>query len=47
LDSTDRTRANLKKYIKAAGMWRFVPVLRQNDVPVPGLRIINEDQVIV
>ena len=36
MDSKNQTRANLKKYIKVAGKWRFVPVLKQNGIHVPG-----------
>jgi hypothetical protein len=35
MDSTHSTRANLKKYIKVAAKWRFVPVMKQNGVPYP------------
>ncbi len=41
MDSPNRTRANLKKYIKAAGQWRIVPVLQQNGIPVPGIVLID------
>jgi integrase len=43
----DRTplKANLKKYIKLGGRWRFVPVLKRNGVPVPGTIVIGGQQV--
>ncbi len=41
MDRTNRTRANLEKYTKVAGKWRFVPVLQQNGVPVPGTVLID------
>lgn len=41
MDSTNRIRANLKKYIKIAGKWRFAPVLKQNGIPVPGLVLVD------
>ena len=45
MDSTKSTRANLKKYIKVAGMWRFVPILKQNGVPHPGTVLIGGNPV--
>ncbi len=41
MDSTNPTNANLKKYIKVDGKWRFVPVLKQNGVPYPGTVLID------
>lgn len=38
MDSKNRTRANLKKYIKVAGEWRFVPVLKRKRLPGAGHR---------
>jgi hypothetical protein len=38
-------QANLKKYIKIDGKWRFVPVLKQNGVPFPGTVLIDERQL--
>jgi len=34
-DSKVAPKANLEKYIKIDGKWRFVPVLKQNGVPYP------------
>ena len=45
MDSTHSTRANLKKYIKVAGKWRFVPVMKQNGVPYPGMVVIDGSPV--
>jgi integrase/recombinase XerD len=41
MDSKPRSKANLKKYTKVDGKWRFVPVLKQNGVPYPGTVIID------
>ena len=41
MDRTNRTQANLKKYTKVAGKWRFVQVLQQKGVPVPGTVLID------
>jgi hypothetical protein len=41
MDSKNPLRANLKKYIKVAGKWRFVPVLKQNGIPYPGTVVID------
>ena len=38
MDSKNTPTANLKKYIKVDGKWRFVPVLKQNGVPLSGHR---------
>lgn len=45
MDSTATPKANLKKYIKFAGKWRFVPVLKQNGVPYPGTVLIDGEPV--
>lgn len=36
-----KAQANLKKYTKVNGKWRFVPVLKQNGVPYPGTVLIK------
>lgn len=41
MDSKNGSKANLKKYIKIDGKWRFVPVLKQNGVPYPGTVMID------
>ncbi|MGO9338911.1 MAG: hypothetical protein ACLPY1_15545 [Terracidiphilus sp.] len=41
MDSSNSSRANLKKYIKVAGKWRFVPVLKQNGVRYPGTVLVD------
>jgi len=41
MDSTNSSRANLKKYIKIGRKWRFVPVHKQNGLPYPGTVIID------
>jgi hypothetical protein len=38
-------KANLEKYIKVDGKWRFVPVLKQNGVPHPGTVLIDGEPV--
>jgi len=45
MDSTTTPKANLKKYIKVDGKWRFVPVLKQNGVPYPGTVLIEGEPV--
>lgn len=45
MDSTNSIRTNLKKYIKVAGKWRFVPVMKQNGVPDPGTVLIDGQPV--
>jgi integrase len=45
MDSTATPRANLKKYTKVDGKWRFVPVLKQNGVPYPGTVLIDGEPV--
>ena len=45
MDSEVAPRANLKKYIKVEGKWRFVPVLKQNGVPYPGTVLIDGEPV--
>ena len=40
MDSIKNTRANLKKYIKVGGKWRFVPVMKQTGVPYPGTVLV-------
>jgi hypothetical protein len=37
------SKANLKKYTKVDGKWRFVPVLSQDGVPYPGTVMIGGD----
>lgn len=41
MDSKNPFRANLKKYIKVADKWRFVPVLKQNGIPYPSTVVID------
>ena len=41
MDSKRGSKANLKKYTKVDGKWRFVPVLKQNGVPYPGTVMID------
>jgi integrase len=41
MDSKRGSKANLKKYTKVDGKWRFVPVLKQSGVPYPGTVIID------
>lgn len=41
MDSENPRRANLKKYLKVGGRWRFVPVLKQNGIPYPGTVLID------
>jgi integrase len=41
MDSTNPSKANLKKYTKVDGKWRFVPVQKVNGVPYPGTVLIN------
>lgn len=41
MDSKSGVRANLKKYIKTAGKWRFVPVLKRDGIPYPGTVVID------
>lgn len=41
MDSKSGSKANLKKYTKVDGKWRFVPVLKQNGVPYPGTVLID------
>ena len=41
MDSKTTPKANLKKYIKVDGKWRFFPVLKQNGVPYPGTVLID------
>lgn len=41
MDSTTALRANLKKYTKVAGKWRFVPVLKRNGIPYPSTVIVG------
>ncbi len=45
MNSKNRSTANLKKYIKVRGKWRFVPVLKQNGVPYPGTVLIDGEPV--
>jgi hypothetical protein len=45
MDSKAAPKANLKKYIKVHGKWRFVPVLKQNGVPYPGIVLIDGEPV--
>ncbi len=41
MDSKRGSKANLKKYTKVDGKWRFVPVLKQNGIPYPGTVMID------
>jgi hypothetical protein len=41
MDRKNNSRANLKKYIKVQGKWRFVPWLKQGGVPYPGTVVID------
>lgn len=41
MDSKNNSKANLKKYTKVDGKWRFVPVLKQDGVPYPGTVVID------
>jgi hypothetical protein len=41
MDSKNLAKANLKKYIRVRGKWRFVPVLKQSAAPVPGNVLID------
>lgn len=41
MDSEAGTKANLKKYIKLHGRWRFVPVAKHNGRPVPATILIK------
>lgn len=45
MDRKVAPRANLKKYIKIDGKWRFVPVLKQNGVPYPGTVPIGRERL--
>lgn len=45
MDSKRPSKANLKKYTKVDGKWRFVPVLKQNGVPYPGTVMIDGQPV--
>jgi len=45
MESKKSPKANLKKYIKVRGKWRFVPVLKQNGVPVPRTVLIDGEPV--
>src|SRR5579871_3331281 len=45
MDSKHASKANLKKYTKVDGKWRFVPVLKQNGVPYPGIVMIDGQPV--
>jgi hypothetical protein len=45
MDSKNNYRANLEKYIKVQGKWRFVPVLKQGGVPYPGTVAIDGEPV--
>jgi len=42
MESKSGTKANLKKYTKLNGKWRFVPVLKQNGIPYPSSVMVNE-----
>jgi hypothetical protein len=35
------SKANLRKYTKVDGKWRFVPVMKQDGVPYPGTVMIG------
>ncbi len=39
------SKVNLKKYIKIEGRWRFVPVVKRNGVPFPGVVLIGGQAV--
>ncbi len=45
MDGKNNSRANLKKYIKVQGKWRFVPVLKQGGVPYPDTAVIDGEPV--
>ncbi len=45
MDSKATPNANLKKYIKVHGKWRFVPAQKQNGMPYPGTVLIDGEPV--